>query len=464
MDALDAQYQKRLDAIAENLLNSEILEKYLDEEEEEDFQALRDAYEPQIAAIHEEVASNHPLQLIAFEQELFDPKFEGVFLPKLLGYSVLRGQLNEHIKYTHPQNHFKDVLLAICNSSNFDYLKKRIGQSIQVGFSMSSDIWITNLINDIPNKRIRYFLLSQKIEKYRIPKERMISYRRYANQFKNDNFYTTPFPTNTSELKVLYPELKIFINRRIQRADDNTSLIPSIKRFLDTPEFQGTKEHLELMGLYAAFFDRNEEDEAHLKSVFNQVKNDTSNFDDLFFDYQIHTLKSDLNLDGNADKKVSALLDKSNDDRLSKYFALMDIVHNKGYVHEDSIEAIKVFYNQHAGLSIENECIRFTILRYISTLINNLEATEYSEFFKIAQIFPIYINIFGIQQFNKDLKDLSMKYVKKLLKKYVDKRGKDYQDIKKFVSTTFLDLAFLKQKEIVELFKTRRKKKKPTAA
>ena len=52
-----------------------------------------------------------------------------------------------------------------------------------------------------------------------------------------------------------------------------------------------------------------------------------------------------------------------------------------------------------------------------------------------------------------------MAYIKKLLKKYTDKRGKDYQDIKKFVQVNFLELGFLKQKEIVELFKTRRKKK-----
>jgi hypothetical protein len=71
------------------------------------------------------------------------------------------------------------------------------------------------------------------------------------------------------------------------------------------------------------------------------------------------------------------------------------------------------------------------------------------------------MNIFGNQKFNQHIKDLSMTYVKKLLKKYVDKRGKDYQDIKKFVSTTFVDLAFLKEKEVVELFKSRRKKKKP---
>jgi hypothetical protein len=56
-----------------------------------------------------------------------------------------------------------------------------------------------------------------------------------------------------------------------------------------------------------------------------------------------------------------------------------------------------------------------------------------------------------------------MAYVKKLLKKFTDKRGKDYQDVKKFVSTAFIDFKFLKPKEIVELFKTRRKRKKEEA-
>ena len=71
------------------------------------------------------------------------------------------------------------------------------------------------------------------------------------------------------------------------------------------------------------------------------------------------------------------------------------------------------------------------------------------------------MKIFGNQQFNQDVEDSSMVYIKKLLKRYTDKRGKDYQDIKKFVSSTFVELGFMKEKEVVELFKTRRKKKKP---
>ena len=57
------------------------------------------------------------------------------------------------------------------------------------------------------------------------------------------------------------------------------------------------------------------------------------------------------------------------------------------------------------------------------------------------------------------MKDLSLRYIKRLIKAYTDKRGRDYQDIKKFVKTTFIDLNFMKPKELVELFKTKRKKK-----
>ena len=83
---------------------------------------------------------------------------------------------------------------------------------------------------------------------------------------------------------------------------------------------------------------------------------------------------------------------------------------------------------------------------------------------KSAFAYPIYMEIFSNQQFNQYLKDLSLSYVKRLLKTHTDKRGKDYQDIKKFVSSNFVELGFLNSKQVVELFKTRRKKKKPETA
>jgi hypothetical protein len=69
------------------------------------------------------------------------------------------------------------------------------------------------------------------------------------------------------------------------------------------------------------------------------------------------------------------------------------------------------------------------------------------------------MQLFNNQQFNQEVKKLSMSYVQKLQKHYTDKRGKDYQDIKKFVAHTFVEMNFMTDKQIVELFKTRRRKK-----
>lgn len=458
---LEEQYGQALDTLAEEIQQSEELAKYLDDEEEEDFGQLKEMFEPRIALLHEQVAATDPLQLVAFEKRLLDPAFEGLYLPKILGYAVLRGEVNKEMKYVRPQNHFKDVLLAICNSANFDILRKRIGQSIQMGFALSSDIWITNLINTITNKRIRYFLQGQKLERYRRPDLRRTGYVRYQRQFRSDNFFSADFPTNTSELKILSSPLKLFLIKRVQQNADNSSIIPSLRAFVENPDFKGTQEHMEIMGLYAYFFDLNEVDQAHLSDHFDKTRKLNPNFADLFLDFVLFLHKGkQIDLDKEADLRLSNILDKTDGDLLSKYYKIIDKVHINGYIDEEAQEAVKVFYNQHEGLSVVNECLRQTIFGYFNRLISKLSEREYSKFFEVSKNYPVYMSIFANQQFNQDLKELSMRYVKKLLRKFTDKRGKDYQDIKKFVSTTFLDLGFLKEKEIVELFKTRRKRKK----
>lgn len=462
MEPLNKDYQERLEAIAKQLQDSEEYSKYLEEEEEDDYQSLRELIEPNINNLYKEVAAAHPLQLITLEEALLDDRFEGMYLPRILGFAILRGQVNENYLFYRPQQHFKKILMAICRSSNFDMIRKRIGQTIQTGFAFSSDIWITSLINEISNKRIRYFLQSQKLTKFRDVKERKIGYLRYKNQFKNDVYHTATFPTDLPGLKTEYRSVKAFITERIIQKGDNSTIIPEIKKFLDNPLFKSTDEHIEILGLYGFFFDLSEEDAAHFKKVFNTTRKENPDFSERWLQLILDLHKGQLNLDAEQDKRLIAYLDPSIKDELTDLYAIIEEVHTKGYVHEEVIESIKIIYPKHEGLSNFNKCIRKTILNYFSKFMNNLEVTNYSDYFDLSKIFPTYMNLFSNQQFNQHIKDLCMKYVKRgLLKKYTDKRGKDYQDIKKFVSTNFLDLGFLTQKEIVELFKTRRKKKKP---
>ena len=464
MQELDEQYLIKLDDLAAEIQESEELQKYLDEEEEEMYLQLKEQFEPRIASIYNEVAENAPLQLIAMEQLLLESVFEGLYLPKILGYSVLRGEVKANYKYARPQNHFMQILLAICESANFDILRKRIGQSIQMGFGLSSDIWVTNLINSIDNKRVRYFLQSQKLDKFRYQEERKIGYNRYNRQFRNDNFRTADFPETLSGLKALYSPVKNFLLYRVSNKWDNSSIIPRLEALTGNEEFKGHQEHLEIITLFAMFFELSEESKQHLEKHFNDIRTMIDEFGEKYFEYLLSLLvDKDIDVMPQADLQISSIVDKSIKDDLSSYYNLMDIVHNTGYMNEEAQEAIKAFYVRYEGLSIINECVRQTIYGYFHRFISNLEVTDYPELFEISKLFPPYMAIFANQQFNQQLKELCLKYVKKLLLKYTDKRGKDYQDIKKFVSTAFQDFGFLKEKEIVEMFKTRRKRKKTSS-
>jgi hypothetical protein len=462
---LDETYLERLEELAGEIQGSDELNQYLEEEEEEMFMRLKEMFEPRIAMIYDEVAAKDPLQLIPLELVLLDEAFEGLFLPKILGYSVLRGEINEDYKYVRPQDHFKEVLLTICNSANFDILKKRIGQSIQIGFALSSDIWVTNLINSIENKRVRYYLQGQKLEKYRRLKNRKAGYERYQRQFKSDNYMTAEFPETTGELKTLFSPLKNFIIYRVKIDADNSSIIPPLKGFIENEDFKGSDEHLQIMGLYAFFFELEKENKKHLSKHLNETRKKYPGFDERFLEFvlELHD-QEELDLTPQADLRFSNLLDKRIKDQLSEFYTLLDTVHTDGYTNDEVQDVIRVFYTKHEGLSTINECVRETIYQYFARYINNLEVDAYTDFFEITKLFPIYMGIFANQQFNQDLKELSMSYVRRLLKHYTDKRGKDYQDIKKFVSTTFQDFGFLKEKEVVELFKTRRKKRKKKPA
>ena len=461
---LDDKYYAPLEQIAGEIQASEDLAAYLEEEEEELFNNMKNTFEPRIQALHREVAEKDPLQIVAFEKAVLHEAFEGLFLPRILGFAVLRGEISEDtMKYVRPQEHFQEVLLAICNSANFDILRKRIGQTIQVGLFLSSNIWVANLINELSNKRIRNFLTTQRLDRYRTVEGRKEGYNRYLRQFKSEVYQSAVFPQNKSELQVYYNKLKQFLLSRFKGGEDNTTVVPHMRKLIENEEFFGMREHLEIMALYANFFDLDGEDHKHLKDIFNKCRNKNSELPQMWFEFTLELHNRAIDLDKAADNRISAILDNSIDDDLVDYYRLMDVLHEKGYMDESAQEAVKIYYHSHSGLSTENECVRRSIYNYFARLLNNIEPSDYAELFEVSKYYSIYMQIFGNQQFNQDLEHLSMRYVRKLLKVYVDKRGKDYQDIKKFVATTFPDLGFLKDKEVVELFKTRRKRKKADA-
>ncbi|MFZ1704236.1 MAG: hypothetical protein WAT79_07805 [Saprospiraceae bacterium] len=456
MEVLSQDYKTHLEQLKLALVHSEILATYLDTEEASDYKTLYETFEPHILELYELVANKHPMQIIALEKELLDEAFEGIFLPKVLGFSVLRPEIDDQFKYKRPQEHFKEILLVISNSANFELIKQRIGQTIQIGFALSSGIWLTNLFNSISNKKVKTFLQSMMNDKLRELDHRKTAYHNYKAQFTTFNFQTADFPSELSDLKADASTLIDFLIYRSNRKFDNTSLTPHLSNLIGNKTLYGADVFIDLMMIIGLFYPMAEENQKLYSKVLDTLRNDIPQFSAKYFAKLILLYQNNVQISPDTEKRMSNLVNKTKKDELAKYYSLMDVIHAKGFIHEESIEAARQYYDQHKGLSAENECLRDSIFGYFNTFLSNLDEDSYQEYFEINKIMVAYINTFSNQRFNQNIKELSLDYIQKLLVFFSDKRSKDYQDIKKFVTATFLDLGFKTEKELVELFKTKK--------
>jgi hypothetical protein len=458
MKHLNKLYEQNLETIAEAIQASDILASYLEEEEEAFYKELVETFEPEIEELYTQIALTEPLQIYQLEDKLLDERFEGLFLPRILGYNVLRGALNDRCKYTHAQDRFGRVLSTICDSSNFDYIRKRIGQSVQIGFALSSDIWITSFIDQVSNKKVKQFLQAQKLEKYQYQQERVSGYKVYASQFEKFNSHTTEFPTDLVSQQLLAPGIFNFLKARAVINEFNENFIPEVLAYLEQEKFHHTKEHTVALGLVVNYFDLKKADQTKMGKILNKLR-DADDFNEIYFNFLLERFKSKLKLTGVNDKRVAALMDLSKaEDDFSRYYAFATNLSAKGYMHDEVIEHVKTLYGQYEGMSLFNECVRNLVLGYFSRFLSNLDVDAYADYFELNKYMVIYMEVFSNEHFNQDIKDLSMAYVAKLMKAFTDKRGKDYQDIKKFVATNFVEMQFMRDKDIVEMFKSKRKK------
>ncbi len=458
MEPLLKRYTERLDALKKEIQDSDLLKTYLETEEEEDYRALRDQFEPAFDDIYAEVATDFPMQLITLENELMDDDFEGIHLPKVLGFSILRGSVNEDYRYIRPQEQFEKTLMAIINSSNFDYLKLRIGQSVQVGFALSSDIWITNLIESVPSKRVRQFLEGQKNIRLRDQNQRRIAYLKYKKQFDNYFYYTAEWPETRRDMSVMYPELKDFLVQRIRHELNEDNLQLYIKSFAENKDIRNSRKHTFISGLIANYIPLSDTTAKEYSKMMNTCRKDDDLFTPQYFNFLDELLKSDMKVDANCHKRVSNLIDHSIEDDMSTYYDLMDTIELNGWTSETAVDATRDFYYQHQGLSVINECVRLTIFKLFENVLVHLSDEEYPELFELYRYLAPYIQIFSNEQFNIAVKNGSLKYLKPLTTKvFTDKRGKDYQEIRKFLNSTMVDLGFMTEKEVKEFLKTKRK-------
>ena len=455
---LDSKYSGVLEDIINNIQASPDLATYLDEEDESHYLALKEAFEPQIESLHKQVAEVDPLQLEALELALLNSMLEGLFLPRILGYSVLRGAVNENFKYIRPQEHFKKILLSICESSNFDILRNRIGQTVEVGFALSSDIWITNLIEEVSNKQVKSFLQGMKHAKYRDVRSRHTSLVRYAKQFKSFNYLTANLPKSSAELKIEFKPVVNFLKFRASLGSNpGASVYEYIKGIVSNNQLGQSKEHLEIIMIIAFYFDLQDAESTEIISRLDSYKNFEEE-EETYFGI-LGKLQSDAQgLDDQDYARMNQLVQRSNLEIFKEFINVIDQVLSIGYINGDAIDLARTYHNSNKGLSPQNACLRNAIFAKFRGFMSSLAEEDFNEYFELNKTFTTYMNAFDNEKFNQEIKGVSMAYVKKLLRKFTEKRSKDYQDIKKFVSAVFLDLNFLKEKEIKELFKTKRKK------
>ena len=464
MEKLAKKFRDQIDQIGEEIQNSDHLEAFLNAEDEETeiahYGELQQEYEGRINEIYTEVADDHPLQLIELETQLLDEKYEGLYMPRILAFTVLRGVVNENYRYLRPQDHLRSVFLALSNSSNFELLTRRIGQSIQVGFALSSEIWVTNLINEIGNKRVRNFFSAQRILKYRDASERKKGLESMRRQFEGVNFYTAQFPDSTVELKTLYPDLKEFILQRIILQKDNSMLAKPIVNFAENKDFRKEWEFMYIFGLVINYFELDSKSEKVLAESLNACRTELDDFVDNYFEFLRELLGSKrLTIKTDCDQRVSKFIDHSIKDQFSAYYNLMDTIRENGYESEKTLAEVQKFYFMNEGLSTINECLRLTFYNHFEKELDGLSPEEYPSYIESCKMISRYINVFNNQEFNQRVGDAALIYLKKLIKHYTDKRSRDYQDIKRFSTAVFLDWKYMKEKDIANLFKTKRKKK-----
>jgi len=464
MYELNEAYSQHLEAIAVAIQASPNLASYLEEEEEQFYDALKLEFEPRIEAAYQQMIDFSPLEIESFERKLLDERFEGLFLPRILGYAVLRGEVTEHYYYARQNNHFGDILKAIAANSNFDQLRSRIGQSVQCGFALSSDIFVTSLVNGISSKRVRSFLQAQRSNDARTMEGRRRIERRYRRQFRSRNYHYAPFPLTVGELTTHTTALVDFLLYRVGGELNNDALVPTLHEMVTRPEFAGRDEIIKPLVIYGAYFTLTEEHKPEVIAALNRErKADAEGTSEAILAF-ILKLKShsDFTFGPDQERALGQIIDRSVEDDLTAYFNLTDKIHGEGYTNPDVQAAVQEEQAKHGGLSNFNDNIRQTVFGYFGQLAAGLGTSEkdYTEWFKITgRQYPAYMKIFGNESFNQQLRSLARKYTKDLIKVHTNKRGKDYRDIKKTTVTTWLDYGFMTEKQLKEFFKTPRKKK-----
>lgn len=459
MEALSPDYQQRLEDIKSAIQESELLSTYIDSEEQEDYAAFKEAFEPEVAALYQEVANIAPLQLESLEVALLDEGLEGLYMPRILGYAVLRPRVNSRGFYYRPQEHLRTVMQAIAQSAAFPELERRIGQGVTVALALSTNVWVSNLLEAIPNKIPRNFYVNNHNSSIRTPEQRLTVHARYARQFAKENFATASMPTSAEEATITFPDVLKFLEYRYGHDVDNSSLAEPLYALLTNEELKPVPGYKSVLTLTGMFQEMPTAYENKLRDILRGEAADAA-FPDAYFNFlaSLHQ-GSSVQITAEVDRRMAQRVGTSGTGLVHQYYALIEKIHANGINHLETQDAIRVFISSQKGLSDVVECVRQTVLHYFTAMIGGLDTSNYNEFFEASKLFAVHFDIFDNESFKQEIRTLSTRYVKSCMKVFTDKRGRDYQDVKKFVQRQWVDLGFMTEREVTNFFKSKRTRK-----
>lgn len=462
MKPLDSAYKEEIERIKSAIQNSDQLAAYLETEEESDYKELSDHFEPQLQELYDQIATDNPLQLLAFEKEILDDRLEGLFLPRILGFAVLRGAVGEDYKYIRPQDSFRDILNFICESVYFEFIRNRIGQTVQIGFALNSNIWNSSFISKMSNKRVAQYLTNLQSEDLWHEEDRKNAYKKYKQQFEGYNFYSIEFPADPIELRASYRQFVDFMKYRIHHQLDSSSFSGELVDFLENENLHDAQEFVNILGLSAHFIEFEEKERLRVAALYKKLRQEDKDFQKKHFYFLERLMKSDIQVTTESFDRLYNLLSDTIEDDIYEFYEVQHVIREHGLGSEVTIDAVRQAYNNHEGLSDFNEVLRRVIYIYFAEELEAIDPERYTDYFELNKLMTIYIRMFDNQFFNQEIKHASVRLIKKFLKVYTYKRGKDYQDIKKFVVSQFQELGFMDEKEVLEIFKTRKRRRKTT--
>ena len=461
---LDDKYKKLLDKIALAIEKSPEWVQLLEHEDEETYKELRKKFEPYLAKVHHAVAVEAPLQLFELEDLMLDDRFAGLFLPRILAYTILRGSINDNYKFVRPVDRFEKVLRAIVQSPNFEFIVPRIGQTIELGFALSSNVWVNNFIESITQPRIQKSLQQYIRLKYKELRARKSLYHRYKRQFKNYIYETTPFPENAREFALLYQDIIRFLKARQSRGLNHTSYILELNAIVQSPAYHELDEYIPVLYTLVNYITYDDSFEKNLADVFNALRKKRKDLSSKYFEEHLKNLQEGIDDLKKLDERVYKLLDKNIKDDLLAFYEVMHFIHTEGYLKEATIEAINTFYQSYPILSDINESLRMAVFNLFRQYVDRLNEEDYIEFFEFHTRFRQYIDIFQKETFRNSIKKLCYDYLRRTLLYYrrledVNKSKEAMKELKRLVKQWYSDqgFGFFKDKEINALFSTKRK-------